>query len=372
MVGPNYEQRRGRILRRFREVGIDSLLVSSVSSVRYLTGFTGDSSWLFVSPGLTVILSDTRYETQLSAECPDLRAEIRDAGSTVVELAARTMRSAGVRQTGFEAEHLTWATHRALQIAVESASCGGLLPMTGLVERQREVKDRFELEQIREAIRIAERGFGVVRSSLRATQTETDIRYLLEASMRDFGGHGPAFEPIIGVGPTAALPHAHAGQRLVSEHPVLLIDWGATNAAGYRSDLTRVLITGKPTKQIERVYQTVLGAQRAAIAAIRPGARCADVDRIARGMIADAGFEKFFGHGLGHGFGLDIHESLRMSPLSNKEFEPGMVVTVEPGVYLPGKFGVRIEDDILVTPDGCEGLTKVHREFEEVFVGVLA
>jgi Xaa-Pro aminopeptidase len=158
----------------------------------------------------------------------------------------------------------------------------------------------------------------------------------------------------------------------VDEHPVLLVDWGAAVPSGYRSDLTRVFLTGKPTKHIEKVYGTVLAAQQAAIAAIRPGVRCADVDRIARGMIADAGFGKFFGHGLGHGFGLEIHESVRMSPLSEQVFEPGMVVTVEPGVYLPGKFGVRIEDDVLVTSDGCEVLSSVPREFADSFAGFLA
>lgn len=372
MTEANYEARRAKLLKKFREFGIDSFLISSVSNVRYLTGFTGDSSWLFLSPGLTVILSDTRYETQLSTECPQIRAEIRDAGSTLLDLAARIVGASGVRQTGFEAEHLSWATHRLLKEAADAASAGTLVPVSGLVERQREVKDRFELEQIRDAIHVAERGIAVVRSSLRAEQTETEIRYLLESAMRDFGAIGPAFEPIIGVGPTAALPHAHAGKRTVAEHPVLLIDWGATNTHGYRSDLTRVFLTGKPTKQIERVYHTVLAAQKASIAAIRPGAKCADVDKIARGMIDASGFGKFFGHGLGHGFGLDIHESLRMSPLSGQVFEPGMVVTVEPGVYLPGKFGVRIEDDILVTQDGCEILTKVPREFEEAFVGFLA
>ena len=170
--------------------------------------------------------------------------------------------------------------------------------------------------------------------------------------MRSFGASGTGFEPIVGVGPTAALPHAHAGDRCVSEHPVLLIDWGASTKSGYRSDLTRVFITARPTKQIELVYKTVLQAQQAAIRAIRPGMKCADADKIARGIIEKAGFGKFFGHGLGHGFGLEIHEDVLVSPISGKTFEAGMVVTVEPGIYLPGKFGVRIEDDILVTPDG--------------------
>ncbi|MCA9049948.1 MAG: M24 family metallopeptidase, partial [Planctomycetaceae bacterium] len=240
------------------------------------------------------------------------------------------------------------------------------------VEHLREVKDKWELQQIREAIRLAERGISVVRSSLRPDQTEQEVRYLLEAAMRDFGAAGPAFEPIIGVGPTAALPHAHAGSRRVSESPVLLVDWGAQTPSGYRSDLTRVFLTGKPTKEMRRVYDIVLKAQQTAIAAIRPGAECAAVDQIARKIIDDSGFGNFFGHGLGHGFGLDIHESVRMSPLSKQVFEPGMVVTVEPGIYLPGRFGVRIEDDILVTRDGHEVLTSVPREFDESMIEFLA
>lgn len=371
MLLPDYEARRNRVLKKFREAGIDSLLVSSVANVRYLTGFTGDSSWLFLAPGCQVILSDTRYQTQLQSECPGLTAEIRDAGQTILDLAVNRIAAHGAKRAAFEAEHLNFATWQALTNRLASGPAT-LLPAAGLVERLREVKDRSELAQIREAIQIAERGIGVVRSSLRPSQTESDVRFLLEAAMRDFGGHGTAFEPIVGVGPTAALPHAHAGSRCVSEHPVLLVDWGAVSCQGYRSDLTRVFITRKPTKHIEKVYNTVLMAQQAAIAAIRPGALCSDVDRIARNLIADAGFGPYFGHGLGHGFGLEIHESLRMSPLSQQVFEPGMVITVEPGIYLPEKFGVRIEDDVLVTATGCEVLTSVPREFEQSIVGVLA
>jgi Xaa-Pro aminopeptidase len=375
MTEPHYDTRRNRLQRRFREAGLDGLLVTGQANVRYLTGFTGDSSWLFLSQtSPPLMLSDTRYATQLSEECPGLAVEIRDAGGTLPGMFGRVAGAAKVRRVGFESDHVTVSLHGQLesQLAASGSASAVLTGTLGLVERLREVKDRFELGQIREAIRIAERGIAVVRSSLRGGQTETDIRYLLEGAMRDFGAVGPAFEPIVGVGPTAALPHAHAGVRRVDEHPVLLVDWGAAVASGYRSDLTRVFLTGKPTKQIEKVYGVVLAAQQAAIGAIRPGVRCADVDRIARGMIADAGFGKFFGHGLGHGFGLEIHESVRMSPLSEQVFEPGMVVTVEPGVYLPGKFGVRIEDDVLVTGDGCEVLSSVPREFPDSLAGVLA
>lgn len=372
MNSPNYELRRNKLLRKLREQkesAVDSLLITGAANVRYLTGFTGDSSWLFLAAANTVMLSDSRYETQLADECAGLETAIRDASSTINEMAAKVIETAKVKRVGIESDYLTLTQHAALSGKITAAE---LVPTSGLVERLREVKDKWELEQIREAIHIAQRGIAVVRSSLRPDQTETEVRYLLEAAMRDFGGHGTAFEPIVGVGPTAALPHAHAGSRRISESPILLIDWGAQTKSHYRSDLTRVFITGKPTKQMEQVYKIVLAAQQAAIKAIRPGVKCAEVDRIARGMIADAGFGKYFGHGLGHGFGLEIHESVRMSPLSHQEFEVGMVVTVEPGIYLPGRFGVRIEDDILVTAGGNEVLSCVPREFEEAIVPFLA
>ena len=190
--------------------------------------------------------------------------------------------------------------------------------------------------------------------------------------MRDFGAVGPAFEPIVGVGPTAALPHAHAGTRRVEESSLLLIDWGAQTASGYRSDLTRVFFTGRITTKMRNVYQTVLAAQQAAIRKIKPGAICKDVDNVARGIISDAGFGRKFGHGLGHGIGLDIHEAVRLGPQSDETLKPGMVVTVEPGVYLDGQFGIRIEDDVLVTRDGCEVLTSVPREFDDAIIEFLA
>jgi Xaa-Pro aminopeptidase len=372
MNGPNYDVRRNRLRRKLKELknpAVDSILITGPANGRYLTGFTGDSSWLFLTASNAVMLSDTRYETQLAEECPGLDVEIRDAGSTINDMAARVIAGTKVRHVGFESDYVTMSLHASLKEKVTSAE---LVSTSGLVERLREVKDKWEIEQIREAVRIAERGIAVVRSSLRSEQSETEIRYLLESAMRDFGASGTAFEPIVGVGPTSALPHAHAGKRVVSESAILLIDWGAQTHSHYRSDLTRVFITSKPTKQMEQVYRVVLAAQQTAINAIRPGVRCADVDRIARGMIEDAGFGKYFGHGLGHGFGLEIHESVRMSPLSGQEFEPGMVVTVEPGIYLPGKFGVRIEDDLLVTSDGNEVLTNVPREFEEAIVPFLA
>jgi Xaa-Pro aminopeptidase len=318
MSAPNHAARRNRLIRQLRTEQIDCLLVSSQTNVRYLTGFTGDSTWLLVTPKECLLLSDTRFEVQLKSECPDLDAVIRTASQSMNVCVADIIRAGRFQRIGFEADDLT-----------------------------------------------VSRGFGVLRSLIRSELTERQLRYRLEEAMRDFGACGTAFEPIVGVGLTAAMPHAHAGDRAVAEHPALLIDWGAQTFTGYRSDLTRVLVTSKPTRQVQQVYEVVLKAQQAAIAAVGAG-------RTRPLVISEAGFGDYFGHSLGHGIGLDIHESPRVSPTSDQILRPGMVITVEPGIYLPGKFGVRIEDDVLITATGGEILTSVPKEFDQAVLEYLA
>jgi Xaa-Pro aminopeptidase len=369
MSAPNHAARRNRLIRQLRSEQIDCLLVSSQTNVRYLTGFTGDSTWLLVTPKECLLLSDTRFEVQLKNECPDLDAVIRTASQSMNVCVADIIRAGRFQRIGFEADHLTVSQHQALQQQLGDTPAVG---KSGLVEELRMIKDRWEIDQIRNAVRAAERGFGVLRSLIRSELTERQLRYRLEEAMRDFGACGTAFEPIVGVGPTASMPHAHAGDRTVAEHPALLIDWGAQTFTGYRSDLTRVLVTSKPTRQVQQVYEVVLKAQQAAIAAVRPGMTGRMLDAVAREVIAEAGFGDYFGHSLGHGIGLDIHESPRVSPTSDQILRPGMVITVEPGIYLPGKFGVRIEDDVLITATGGEILTSVPKEFDQAVLEYLA
>ncbi len=230
--------------------------------------------------------------------------------------------------------------------------------------RMREVKDATEIAEIRTAVEQAQRGLQCLRASLMGTMTELQAAHDLEHAMRRFGGLKAAFEPIVAVGP--ALPHAQPGHSRIDEADFVLIDWGSTSSGGYRSDLTRVLVTGKIPPKLEKVYNIVLEAQRAAIEAIRPGIACKDVDAVARDIITKSGYGKRFGHGLGHGIGLDIHEGPRFSPISESVLKPGMVVTVEPGIYLPGWGGVRIEDDVLVTRNGHEVLTSVPKDFDTI------
>jgi Xaa-Pro aminopeptidase len=242
------------------------------------------------------------------------------------------------------------------------------------VEKLRAVKDESEIDQIRDAIRIAERSFAVFRALLRPEDSEKDLCDAMEGYVRRAGGQGSSFPPIIAVGERAALPHAPPTSRVVGSADLLLVDWGATGPTSYKSDLTRVLDTRTKTSslastaatKLEEVYAVVLKAQETALRAVRPGAAGRDVDAAARQVIADAGFGDYFGHGLGHGIGLQIHEAPAVRPNSDAVLQAGMVITLEPGIYLPGWGGVRIEDDVLVTPDGAEVLTHVPKQLEEM------
>jgi Xaa-Pro aminopeptidase len=242
-----------------------------------------------------------------------------------------------------------------------------LVPVAGLVESLRMIKDKEEIEATRRAIVIAQKAFAIGRAMLRPNMTERQLANLLEFQMREEGAKGCSFTPIVGVGPRAALPHGRPSDVQIGEAPFVLIDWG-TNENLYMSDLTRVLVTGKPPAKLEKVYKVVLGAQMAAIEAIAPGKTCGEIDKVARDIITKAGFGKQFGHGLGHGLGLEIHEDPRFAVGNKTVLEPGMILTVEPGIYLPGVLGVRIEDDILVTKAGNEVLTSVPKEWDETFV----
>ena len=351
--------RRQKLIQAIRKMGIGALLVTNPKNVTYLTGFTGEDSYLLIGPNLLRIISDSRFETQLQDECPSIQTDIRTSKSTMTEFLAMEIPRFKLNNVGIESTSMTVSVFNHL---VEKLASVELVPKSGLVEELRQVKDSDEIDQLRIAVRQAELGYSLMKSLLVPEMTEQQAAHELEHGMRRFGARKAAFEPIIAVGDRSALPHYRAGSRRFDESPFVLCDWGAVSPKGYHSDLTRVWATGKVPPKLHRIYGVVLTAQQAAIAAIRPGARCQDIDEVARKVIEQAGYAKYFGHGLGHGIGLDIHEGPRLSPISNDELRPGMVVTVEPGIYLPGIGGVRIEDDVLVTRDGFEVMTSVSRE----------
>lgn len=362
---PDFSLRRDKLRKLLAAAGIESLLVTNDTNVTYLTGFTGDDSYLLVRPDGQTFITDPRYTQQLSEECSGLDVEVRQPGTKMHDSVVKALQEAGVRKVGIEAGAMSVAFYHKLRELLKDAE---IAATDGLVEELREIKDAEEITEIREAIRIAERAFGVIRASLRPDRTEKEVGDELEYQIRLFGGRCGSFPSIIGAGPRAALPHGRpqADVRL-GDSDFVLIDWGARGRL-YCSDLTRVLATAKISPKLERVYGVVLEAQLAAIAAIRPGAILQEVDAAARNLIAAAGFGAEFGHSLGHGIGLNVHEQPRLAVDQDRPLKAGMVVTVEPGIYLPGWGGVRIEDDVLVTETGCDVLTSVPKQLQDCLV----
>lgn len=358
-----FSNRRERLRTEVMAHELDALLVSSLTNVAYLTGFTGDSASLLVGRDRDVILSDGRFTTQLQQECPELEAFIRPSRQTMNQAIAQIVGSMAIRRLGFEAVALSVADHMTLLKALPAVD---LVATNDRVELLRQVKDEFEVAAIREAIRFAEDAFAMTRAALRPGATEKEIADLLDANLRRCGATGSSFPPIVAVGMRAALPHARPTETArIGDDDFVLIDWGAAGRP-YKSDLTRVVVTGKVTPKFEKVYQTVLAAQERAIAAIRPGAKAHDIDAEARTVIEQAGFGRFFDHSVGHGLGMDIHEAPRLRKESQTILQPGMIITVEPGIYLPDWGGIRIEDDVLVTPEGCEVLTRLPKDLGSV------
>jgi Xaa-Pro aminopeptidase len=361
-----FEERRDKLRRAIRKAGAEALLVTDFINVTYLTGFTGDDSYLLVRLDGETILSDGRYTTQLDEECPELDRHIRKPGAPMHKEVAKVVGKAKLAKLGIEADSITVGLRN--QIADEMPKVE-LVVTSGLVEQLRQIKDKDEIAQTREAVRFAEKAFEVLKATLRPDKTEKEIADELEHQMRLFGAKTAAFPSIVAVGARAALPHAKPGLDTVASSSMLLVDWGAEGRL-YKSDLTRTLVTGKIPPKLQEVYGVVLRAQLAGIEAIRPGVKAVDVDRVAREIIHKAGYGRYFDHGLGHGVGLQIHEGLRLNPVTETQLEAGMIVTVEPGIYLPGRFGVRIEDDVLVTRSGHEVLTSVPKQWDEIVIPV--
>jgi Xaa-Pro aminopeptidase len=365
--------RRERLWQSAKAQGLDAAFITNPINVTYLTGFSGDASFLILTQFKTLLVSDGRFTVQISEECPGLDVFIRGPEKTTTTAAIEQMKALAVTNIGFESGHLTVAEFVKLNTELKTANWKSL---ENGVEVLRRIKDEGEIAQIRLAIGIAEKAFTIFRATLQPDDTEKNLTDAMENYVRTAGGTETAFDTIVAVGPRAALPHAPPSLHKVRENPLLLVDWGASGAF-YKSDLTRVLWTynngtlsneRRPSDKLRAVHAVVVEAQRRAIQAMRPGASSKAIDTIARGYIESAGYGGFFNHGLGHGFGMQIHEEPFFRPSTDVTLEAGMVVTCEPGIYLPSWGGVRIEDDVLITPDGAEVLTSCPRELDECIV----
>ena len=362
----DHETRRDKVRRALRKLGVDALLVTDFTNVTYLTGFTGDDSYLLVRNDGDTIISDPRYTIQLGEEAAGVDLYIRKPSVGIFQATVRVLRSANISRLGIEADSMTVGMEDKLSDKLPHMA---IVPTSGLVEKLRQVKDKDEIALTRLSVMQAEKAFGVVRASLKPETTEKQIAADLEYQYRMFGAKSAAFPSIVAVGARAALCHAVPGDQRVGDSDFILIDWGASEGL-YRSDLTRTLVTGKMSPKFAAIYEIVLEAQTKAIEAIRPGAVCQDIDNVARRVIAKAGYGRRFGHGLGHGVGLLIHESPRFAMKNQSVLKPGMIMTVEPGIYITGWGGIRIEDDVLVTRNGFEVLTHVPRQLDEIVVDV--
>lgn len=351
--------RRSRLAVRLAELELDALVVTRLPNVRYLTGFTGSNGQLVLGREGAVFLTDGRYEAQAGHEVPDLeRRTYRDEAAVHL---ARACADLGARRVGFEREGLTYGGWQRL---AEAASPAELVPTERLVEDLRRVKDPDELARIERAQEAAEAAFEeVVLGGLREGMTERELALALEVAMRRAGAEDRGFEPIVAFGEQAAEPHHEPTDRGLARGDVVKVDMGAVRG-GYRSDMTRTIAFGEPPARLRELHALVAAAQAAGIAAVRPGIPVREVDHAARSVIEEAGLGEAFPHGLGHGVGLEIHEIpfLRADAPEGETVPEGAVVTIEPGVYLPGLGGVRIEDMVEVTASGARVIGRLPRE----------
>ena len=361
----DYRARQKRLLQSAEVSRCDVFLATHLPNVRYLCGFTGSSGVLALAPSGSVFLTDGRYTQQARAEVVGARV-IVVRKSPLAAAAEWVRRCAGGRKglaAGIESEHLT-VSARLLVMRLLSPRVR-LRNTAGAVERLRAVKDEEEVARIRAAVKMGASLFDAVLPLIRPGTSETTLAAEMEYAARRAGAEGMSFPTIVAAGRRSALPHARPTGNPVPRRGFVLFDFGVI-LAGYCSDRTRTVCVGRSSAEARRVYQAVLEAQLAAIAQVRPGVAVGEVDRAARRVLRGAGLARYFTHSTGHGVGLEIHESPRVAAGQQERLQPGMVITVEPGVYLAERGGVRIEDMVVVTDSGCEVLTSTSKELIEL------
>ncbi|HXW81387.1 MAG TPA: aminopeptidase P family protein [Acidimicrobiales bacterium] len=355
-------RRVARLRDKLGEAGCEALLVSDLVNVRYLTGFSGSAGLLLVKEDEAVLVTDGRYKDQAQKELAKFGAEARCVALKAqqqLELLAEL--SQGLLRLGLEAEHLSWAKER--RWAEGWAKDLELVATSGLVEGLRERKDAGEIARIAAAAAIADAALAAVRPMLEEHPTEAEVATVLDAEMRRLGAEGPAFDTIVAAGPSGAEPHHRPSERRINSNDLVVLDFGA-KVDGYHSDMTRSIAVapGDVDPHLQKIASVVLTSQEAGLCAVRDGVPASEIDRACREVIEAAGMGELFVHGTGHGVGLEIHESPALAGPSDDILASGQVVTVEPGVYVPGLGGSRTEDTVLVTEAGCEVLTMTPKQ----------
>jgi Xaa-Pro aminopeptidase len=349
MENKEFEQRRNAVAAKLSARKLDALLVSFSPNLRYLSGFTGSNGALLILPGKSILFTDPRYEIQAAQEST---CTIRIGKGPLLDGVLTAIRRIGVRRIGYEPARMTCEFFESLKEKLPMRA--SLQPVRGWIEELRMVKSPAELELIRRSVHTNSLAFERTVARLKSKSSESDLAAELEYRMRLLGAEKPSFETIVAGGERSALPHAQPSSARLTD--LVVVDMGAFQE-GYASDMTRMLHIGTPSAKVEKMYRAVLEAQLAAIDVVREGARTAAVDAAARSVLKGHGLDHLFTHSTGHGLGLEIHEPPRLGKKDKLRLKAGMAITIEPGVYLKGFGGIRIEDTIVVTKNGCEILT---------------
>ena len=351
------DARLSKLRSALADESLDAIIITQPENRRYVSGFTGSSALLLITPTEALLATDFRYYEQVAREAPGFRL-VKIESPEIGALLNDAIHEVGAKRVGFESQHVTFDTHRKWTEAAEDIEYA---PTEGIVEKLRSVKEQSEVDAIRRAVALSDGAIKHIRETIQPGMTEKEVAWELEAYMRTHGAQQVAFETIVGSGPNGALPHVKPTDREVGAGEPIVMDLGA-RVDGYNSDVTRTLCIGEPDDRFQEIYGIVLKAQLAAEEAIRPGMLGREADAVAREVIGDAGYGEYFGHGLGHGVGLAVHEKPGAGKSSEDELLPGCVVTVEPGIYIPDWGGVRIEDLVVVTDDGIEVLTQASKD----------
>ncbi|MGX6442715.1 M24 family metallopeptidase [Neobacillus sp. K501] len=339
----------------FSANGIDGMLITSPYNRRYMTNFTGSAGVVLISADKAQFITDFRYVEQASKQC--LGFEIVKHTGTIPEEVAIQAKKLGIQKLGFEADDLTFSTYREYENELESE----LIPVSGLIEKLRLIKTDAEIKILKVAADIADAAYKHILDFIRPGKTELEVSNELEFFMRKAGATSSSFDIIVASGHRSALPHGVASDKVIETGDFVTLDYGAYYN-GYVSDITRTVAVGEPDAKLKEIYEIVLEAQLKGMAGIKPGMTGKEADALTRDYISEKGYGDYFGHSTGHGIGLEVHEGPSLSVRSDTILEPGMIVTVEPGIYIPGLGGVRIEDDTVITKDHNEALTHSTKE----------
>ncbi len=356
MSEQQFRARRKQLVIHFEDIGVDAVLVSAPANVRYLTGFTGSNAALLVTGSDAVLFTDPRYEIQAPGQ---VGCKVRIVRGPLVRGVLATLKRRRSHRVGFEALRITYAEYAALQRGL--APGVRLEDVSALLEHLRLVKSTAEIEAIRASVKLAAKAFQTGIRKARPGIREFELAAEFDHRMRRLGAERPSFETIVAFGPRTALPHAEPTDRQLAPNELVLVDMGSQRA-GYASDMTRMAFLGQPSRKVRHLYDAVLEAQLAAIDSVRPGRIAGAVDKVARDVLKGHGLAGFFVHSTGHGLGLEIHEEPRIGRGGGIRLAPGMVITIEPGVYMEGFGGIRIEDTVVVTDGGYEVLTPTPKD----------